>query len=96
MVEKPYGVKAMLTSEEVPGLLEGITDTGAIIVDREGKRDTALCDTVVLSLGVTRRTDLIRMLENLAPEVHVIGDCRRERGNLWHATTDGFNAAMEI
>ena len=76
--------------------LESITDTGAIIVDREGKRDTALCDTVILSLGVTRRTDLVRMLENLAPEVHVIGDCRRERGNLWHAITDGFHAAMEI
>ena len=76
--------------------LESITNTGAILVDREGKRETALCDTVVLSLGLTRRTDLVRMLENLAPEVHVIGDCRRERGNLWHATTDGFNAAMEI
>jgi 2,4-dienoyl-CoA reductase-like NADH-dependent reductase (Old Yellow Enzyme family)/thioredoxin reductase len=76
--------------------LEGITETGAILVDREGKRDTALCDTVVLSLGVTPRTDLVRMFENLAPEVYTIGDCRRERGNIWHATTDGFNAAMEI
>ena len=76
--------------------LEGITDTGAVIIDKEGKRGTVLCDTVVLSLGVTPRTDLIRMFENLAPEVYVIGDCRRERGNLWHATTDGFNAAMEI
>jgi NADPH-dependent 2,4-dienoyl-CoA reductase/sulfur reductase-like enzyme len=76
--------------------LEGITDTGAIIVDKEGKRDITFCDTVVLSLGVTPRIDLVRMFDNLAPEVYTIGDCRRERGNLWHATTDGFNAAMEI
>jgi thioredoxin reductase len=76
--------------------LEGVTETGAILADKEGKRDTAFCDTVVLSLGVTPRTDLVRMFENLAPEVYTIGDCRRERGNLWHATTDGFNAAMEI
>jgi NADPH-dependent 2,4-dienoyl-CoA reductase/sulfur reductase-like enzyme len=62
--------------------LEGITETGAIIVDREGKRDTALCDTVVLSLGVTPRTDLVKMFENLAPETYTIGDCRRERGNI--------------
>ena len=81
MVENPAGVKAMLTLEEVPSLLECITDTGAIIVDREDERDTVICNTVVFSLGVTRRTDLVQMLENLSPEVHIIGGCRREQGN---------------
>jgi 2,4-dienoyl-CoA reductase-like NADH-dependent reductase (Old Yellow Enzyme family)/thioredoxin reductase len=76
--------------------LEAITEEGATVTDKDGNRAEIACHTVVISTGVTPRSDLARMFENLAPEVYVIGDCGREKGNLRHATTDGFNAAIDI
>ena len=76
--------------------LEAVTDNGALVSDKEGNKIEILCHTVVLSIGVTPRSDLIRRFENLAPEVHVVGDCRRGQGNLGYATADGFNAAIEV
>ena len=76
--------------------LEAVTEAGAVIIDKDGDRGEIRCDTVVLALGVCSRPDLLRTLEHLAPEMYVVGDCGRERGNLWYATTDGFDAAMSI
>ncbi len=76
--------------------LEAITDTGAIVSARDGKRTELPCRSVVLAVGVTPRSDLVQRFEKLADEVHVVGDSRRERGNLRHAATDGFNAAIDI
>jgi 2,4-dienoyl-CoA reductase-like NADH-dependent reductase (Old Yellow Enzyme family)/thioredoxin reductase len=76
--------------------LEAVTDNGALVSDKEGNEIEIPCHTVVFSIGVTPRSDLIRMFENLAPEVHVVGDCRRGQGNLAYATADGFNAAIEL
>jgi len=74
---------------------EAVTDNGALVSDKEGNKIEIPCHTVVLSVGVTPRSDLIRRFENLASEVHVVGDCRRGQGNLGYATADGFNAAIE-
>jgi thioredoxin reductase len=76
--------------------LEAITDRGALVSDRDGNKGEILCDTVVLSIGVTPRSDHMCRFENLAPEVHVVGDCKRKQGNLGYATADGFNAAIEV
>ncbi|HUW64347.1 MAG TPA: FAD-dependent oxidoreductase [Spirochaetia bacterium] len=76
--------------------LESITGTGAVIIDGNWERTEIPCDTVVLSLGFKPRTEMVRALAGLAPAVYVVGDCGRQRGNLWHATTGGFDAAMEI
>ena len=76
--------------------LEAITDTGAVITDKKGNRTEIPCDTVVLSLGVEPRTELVKMFEGLAPDVYVVGDCHNRRGNLFSATSEGFFAAMDI
>ena len=76
--------------------LEAVTDNGALVSDKEGNKIEIPCHTVVLSIGVTPRSDHMRRFENLAPEVHVVGDCRRGQGNLGYATADGFNAAIEV
>jgi 2,4-dienoyl-CoA reductase-like NADH-dependent reductase (Old Yellow Enzyme family)/thioredoxin reductase len=76
--------------------LDAVTDAGAVTVDKSGTRETVVCDTVVLALGVVPRRDVVGRFENLAPEVYVIGDCKRDRGNLRFAAMDGFNAAMNI
>lgn len=76
--------------------LEAVTDASAVIVDRNGERNEISCDTIVLALGLEPRADVVQMLEHLAPEVHIVGDCGNTRGNLWRATTEGFNAATDI
>ena len=76
--------------------LEAVTETGAVIMDKNWSRTEIPCDTVVLAVGVTPRTKVIQMFEDLAPEVYMAGDCNKERGNLYSATLQGFFAAIEI
>ena len=76
--------------------LEAVTDTGAIVIDKNWSRTEIPCDTVVLAVGVKPRSEVVRMFEDLAPEVYMAGDCNKERGNLYSATLQGFFAAMEI
>lgn len=76
--------------------LEAITDKGVLVSDRNGNKTEILCDTIVLSLGVTPRSNIAQSFENLISEVYLVGDCRRGKGNLGHAIADGFNAAIEM
>lgn len=76
--------------------LEAITDTGAVIIDKNWVKTEIPCDTVVLSLGFEPRQAVVEMFQGLAPEVYVIGDCNNQRGNLWNATREGYFAGMEI
>jgi thioredoxin reductase len=76
--------------------LEAVTDAGAVIEDKEGRQTLVPCDTVVLALGVEPRTEVTMRFEDLAPEVRAVGDCSKERGNLYSATLQGFFAAMDL
>jgi 2,4-dienoyl-CoA reductase-like NADH-dependent reductase (Old Yellow Enzyme family)/thioredoxin reductase len=76
--------------------LEAVTGTGALVSSRGGDKTEIPCASVVLAVGVTPRADLVERFAGLAAEVHVVGDCRREGGNLGHAVTDGFNAAIDL
>jgi 2,4-dienoyl-CoA reductase-like NADH-dependent reductase (Old Yellow Enzyme family)/thioredoxin reductase len=76
--------------------LEAVTETGVVIVDGTGARGEIECDTIVLALGVEPHRETLQMLEHLAREVYIVGDCRSQGGTLWRATTEGFNAAMDI
>ncbi len=76
--------------------LEAITDAGAVIRDKNRERVEIPCDTVVISLGVEPLTEVVKMFEELAPDVYVVGDCNNQRGNLYSATSEGFFAAMDI
>jgi NADPH-dependent 2,4-dienoyl-CoA reductase/sulfur reductase-like enzyme len=76
-------------------LLE-ITEQGAVIEGKDQKVTLLPCDTVVLSLGVKPRRELVEKFQNLIQEVYVVGDCRHAKGNLFKATSDGFYAAMSM
>jgi 2,4-dienoyl-CoA reductase-like NADH-dependent reductase (Old Yellow Enzyme family)/thioredoxin reductase len=82
------------TIEEVD--LDSITKSGAVVKDKDGHRLEIVCDTVVLSLGVEPRKEVISTFKDLAPHVYTTGDCRNRRGNLCSAVSDGFFAALEI
>lgn len=76
--------------------LEAVTDTGVVVRRSDDQVSEIPCHHVVLAAGVTPRSDLVQRFLGLATEVHVVGDCRRERGDLRHAVTDGFNAAIDL
>jgi len=76
--------------------LEAVIGAGAVVRGADGERSEIPCDSVVLAAGVMPRSDLVERFKGLADEVRVIGDCRRERGDLRYAITDGFNAAIDI
>ena len=52
-------------------------------------------DLVALSVGMKPRHELVQAFQNLANEIHVIGDCFRPR-NLMAAIHDAFHATAEI
>ncbi|NLA87044.1 MAG: FAD-dependent oxidoreductase [Clostridiales bacterium] len=73
-----------------------ITEDSVIAEDNEGKLVTLPCDSVVLSMGVKPRAELIREFDGTAEDVCIIGDCAQEAGNITTAVRDGFYAAMNI
>jgi 2,4-dienoyl-CoA reductase-like NADH-dependent reductase (Old Yellow Enzyme family)/thioredoxin reductase len=75
--------------------LREITDHGVTLMDRDGNPDEIDADSVVLALGVTPRRELVKSLQDLVREVHVIGDCSKP-GNLMGAIHDAFILAAEI
>jgi 2,4-dienoyl-CoA reductase-like NADH-dependent reductase (Old Yellow Enzyme family)/thioredoxin reductase len=76
--------------------LEAITARGIVVKDKNSVQTELPCDTVVLSLGMELRTEIVQILENLAPETYVVGDCNNQRGTLLKAVSEGFFAVMEI
>ncbi len=76
--------------------LEGITEKSAIVKDKDGRKREFVCDTVVLALGMMPCLEKVNEFSGLVKEEYIVGDCATLRGNLWNATTTGFNAAMNI
>jgi pyruvate/2-oxoglutarate dehydrogenase complex dihydrolipoamide dehydrogenase (E3) component len=76
--------------------LEAVTDTVAVVADKNGKKTEIPCDTVILALGVQPREEVVAIFADIAPDIKVIGDCHNQRGNLYSATSEGFFAAIEL
>ena len=76
-------------------VLESVADGVVRTVDQVGAAGEIATDTVVLALNLRPRLELIDQLKDLAPEVHVVGDCKAPRA-LFAAVHEGFEAALEI
>ena len=75
--------------------MEEITAKGVIVIDKAWKRFEIPADAVILSLGFRARTAVAAALQESAPDVYSIGDCRRPN-RIKEAIHDGFNIAVEI
>jgi 2,4-dienoyl-CoA reductase-like NADH-dependent reductase (Old Yellow Enzyme family)/thioredoxin reductase len=75
--------------------LKLISKNGVTVTDKKDNRYAIPADTVVIALGCKSRKQTIEALAELAPVVHVIGDCANPR-NLRYAIHDGFNIAVEL
>jgi 2,4-dienoyl-CoA reductase-like NADH-dependent reductase (Old Yellow Enzyme family)/thioredoxin reductase len=78
-----------------PVKMEEITAKGVIVIDKAWKRFEIPADAVILSLGFRARTAVAAALQESAPDVYSIGDCRRPN-RIKEAIHDGFNIAVEI
>jgi 2,4-dienoyl-CoA reductase-like NADH-dependent reductase (Old Yellow Enzyme family)/thioredoxin reductase len=76
--------------------LSGIKPDRINAEQTDGKTVEIFCDTVVLSLGVRPRTEVMEQFRDICDEVYFIGDCVNKQGNITSAVREGFYAAMNI
>ena len=84
------GVNYMIRSR-----VTAITDNGKVIFRVHGVTDEILADTVVLSVGVKPRINLLGELTELGIPVHVVGDCEK-LGGLFGAMHSGARVGRVI
>ena len=85
-----HGVE-MLTNTRT----EEITDAGVVVVDKEQKRRVIEADTIVLATGAKPNRVLQDALEDIAPEVYLVGMCLFP-GNIRSATYQGASVARML
>jgi 2,4-dienoyl-CoA reductase (NADPH2) len=74
---------------------EEVTGKGLIITDRDGKRQLLEADTILTALPLRPNSDFLKSLENSAPEIYAIGDCR-DPNLIIDAVADGMKTALRI
>lgn len=72
-----------------------VTDTGLVILDKEGNRRLLEAETVITALPMLPNGHVVRLFEGIAPEVHAIGDCREPR-LIGDAIREGFEVAFAL
>ncbi|MDR0839610.1 MAG: FAD-dependent oxidoreductase, partial [Oscillospiraceae bacterium] len=93
---------ALLNEKEIPiyygTSAQEILDDKVICKNaKTGETFELAADTVLYSVGMKPRYDLVDELRHSAPEgsVYIVGDAK-ESGKITHATNGGFNAALHI
>jgi 2,4-dienoyl-CoA reductase-like NADH-dependent reductase (Old Yellow Enzyme family)/thioredoxin reductase len=76
--------------------LTEVHEGGIICLNAASEAVELSCDTLVLSLGVKPRENIVRAMKDLVAETIVIGDCSNRNGNITSAVREGFYAAMNI
>jgi 2,4-dienoyl-CoA reductase-like NADH-dependent reductase (Old Yellow Enzyme family)/thioredoxin reductase len=76
--------------------LEAVTETGVTVTEKNGSTSEIPCDTVVLAMGMTPRSEAVEKLKGLVADTYVIGDSHNQKGNLYYAVSEGFFAALGI
>jgi len=72
-----------------------ITDNAVICVDSKAQKRQIEADTVVLSVGMQARTEIVETFKTLAPEVYIVGDCANPR-NIYNAFHDVWQALLLV
>ncbi|MBI2831374.1 MAG: FAD-dependent oxidoreductase, partial [Chloroflexi bacterium] len=87
---KQAGVK-IITGTRV----DAITDEGAQVIDKSGRKSVLKADTVVLALGAKPSNKLAKELAGKVKELYSIGDAR-EAKRMRDAFSDGFTLAFKL
>jgi 2,4-dienoyl-CoA reductase-like NADH-dependent reductase (Old Yellow Enzyme family)/thioredoxin reductase len=76
--------------------VDRILPDGVVIMDRNWKRTTLPCDTIVTAFGVTPNTDGFDELLWIVPETYVIGDCGDGAKSIGNANYTAFHNAVIV
>jgi len=82
---------SMITQASV----EGITDEGAVIVDKALSRRVIKADTIVLALGFRADRELYGALRDKVENLYAVGDCREPR-NIMGAVWDAYEISRMV
>lgn len=74
--------------------IEEVTGHG-VIISKKGEKENLKADTIVVSLGLEPRRELVMALQEKIPEFHIVGDCAEPRYMI-NAIWEGFHAARSI
>ena len=74
----------------------GEANVGLTVEHADGALEVIPCDSVVLSMGVRPRQQIVDELDHIVDATYVIGDCHTRAGNITSAVREGFFAAMNI
>jgi 2,4-dienoyl-CoA reductase (NADPH2) len=74
---------------------EQITNTGILIVDDKGQRQTIKADSIVTALPFSANTELFQSLQGKVAVVQMAGDCK-EPQKIIDATSDGMRTGCSL
>ena len=81
----------------IPGVqYEEITDRGLVVVTKEGRRQTIEADTIITASSPRLNTELLKAVEGLVPEAHLIGMDDKEPGSIMNAIGNGYRVAKAL
>lgn len=66
------------------------------VVANNGRQESLVFDTIVLSLGTVMDSDAVNRLRPTIDEFYIVGDSNGKAGTLWNAVTSAYDAAMAI
>jgi pyruvate/2-oxoglutarate dehydrogenase complex dihydrolipoamide dehydrogenase (E3) component len=78
-----WGIKQYTSSKVIRIVHNGVE------IEREGNSEIVEADTVVIAAGMEAHNELLNMLREKLPTVHMIGDCSQARRML-EAIHDGY------
>ena len=72
-----------------------VTDKGAVVVNKDSRRETLLADTVIIAVGLESEQGIYRLLQGNITSLYLIGDAR-EAKNIMNAIWDAYEVARTI
>jgi len=68
---------------------------GAVVIDKDLRKETLRADTIILAVGLEPEQGIYRLLKGHLADLHLIGDAR-EAKNIMNAIWDAYEVARAI
>jgi 2-enoate reductase len=72
-----------------------VVDEGAVVIDKNFRRETLPADTVIIAVGLEPQQEIYRSLKGHLTDLHLIGDARKA-WNIMNAIWDAYEVARSI
>ena len=72
-----------------------IGDKSVELINKQGQEQSIEVNTVVLAVGAKSNNELFKSLNNVVPEIHMVGDCVEPR-RILDAINDGHSIGLSL